>query len=200
MNRLKDRLILGFKIYDEKLNNKRFLIAFENNNVYDFIEIVFVKSNFLHLTGIIFDGSPNEFYKKLSRNQLNLNTISEKADGTTRLKLDVLTNVESLFRAPSNIGDYNKGKVNFYSDKIMGRSSGYLSLGLKYKTNNFAPQSLLKENYKSLTFDPKPVLLVMRAAVDEYDYNKVMYKNKRFDTTKITDNINGKICDINIIK
>ena len=88
-------------MYEEKLNNRQFIIIYRDRetNLVRHIEMVFQSKNYQHLTGLLFvDENGNTlserseyFYRKCLRKKLANNEIAFKTDRTTYSRLWITT-------------------------------------------------------------------------------------------------------------
>ena len=85
--------------YAENLVNRNLLVIYKHRTLktFQYIEFEFYESNFMHLTGVKFSESSKTskksilFYNRCINNELRLEDVSYSKDGTTKLKLDILS-------------------------------------------------------------------------------------------------------------
>ena len=83
-------IVHAAKEYEEKLNNKHFLIVYQKKSLTKTVEIGFRDMNFLHLTGVETRLSAKDFYKNakkatLSNNQFYFNARHPYANAKKKL-------------------------------------------------------------------------------------------------------------------
>jgi len=89
-----------------------------------FYEVVFHRSNFLHLTGVIINkettASSINFYEKCIDGRLSEDDFMLSRDGTTEQKLDVIESMMNLKKVASMIGEFTDHGPKLYSEKVAG--------------------------------------------------------------------------------
>ena len=98
--------------YKENLKDKNLLIIYKERTEIKYIEILFLARNFMHLTGVKCNDKngknmkANQFYQACLNNKLSYKDIIIKQNGTTKLKLDILSqliNINKNFKKCKNI-------------------------------------------------------------------------------------------------
>lgn len=92
MKKTLDKIYLSAKYYKENCAGK-FLIYIsysKENKSHSVVEVKFLKSNFLHLTGLKTSLKPNQFFDKCIKNQISIHDFTLPEDGVSQLKLDIL--------------------------------------------------------------------------------------------------------------
>ena len=153
------RLVLNCaKKYQQNLLNKMLLVIYRDrlDNKIHFIEVVFRKRNYQHLTGLelidnngkVLRNQSLNFYRKCIENKLSLNEIRFRQDGTTQLKLTALPILMDVTKITKITGDYNNLRPYLFVDKVMGGVN--FCLGLSLENNIYVPSSALLEDIKNL--------------------------------------------------
>ena len=138
--------------YHKNLENKNFLFLYNSSeNKIKSLETLFLKSNFLHLTGVKLAKSriksSTQFYNICLDNKLPNDDFKFAKNGTTELKLNVLTQILSIPYNAKMIGDYMHTKQLLVTEKIVGNV--HVSMGFIYDSNGYyVPNTALKENIK----------------------------------------------------
>ena len=132
------------KKYHQNLLNKMLLVIYRDrhDNKIRYIEVVFHKRNYQHLTGLelidkkgkVLRNQSINFYRKCIENKLSLNEIRFRPDGTTQLKLAALPILMDVTKITKITGDYNNFRPFLYVDKVMGGVNFCLGLTLE---NNY---------------------------------------------------------------
>ena len=169
----------GFDEYNKYLKNNQFLFVYKNQlRSYKYFILKFERNNFLHLTGLKYKGKPNKFYSELENQKLSYKLVSIRKDGTTRLKLDVLKQLRQITITPTQVGNFSADGVRLSLDKVVGKTSGLLTLGLKQDGKHFIPNSLLKIDAKKLSNKLYPIALVMKAPYNCNKFSEITYQSK----------------------
>lgn len=124
------------------------------------ISIKFQKHNFMHLCGIKYQGGPNSFFEAAISGRLDLNKMKVKTndngkpDGTTDLKLSVLTYITDLISNKISITGRVIFSENLSYDKSIRTRKQIFALSLitdeeegYYVPNSFLNLKTIKEDY-----------------------------------------------------
>lgn len=181
-------------IYKENLKNTNILIIYNKNKKVQYIEILFLARNFMHLTGVRSLESKekyknaNQFYNACLNNKLSYKNIVTKNDGTTTLKLDIISNLVNIDKKCKMIGMYNDYKRELITDILIG--SVHMCVGLiKEQKKYYIPNTLLKEDIRKLTVEQYPIVGILKKNVKEEKYSVVTYLSKKLDIKKLQENI-----------
>lgn len=184
------------KLYSENLVNKNLLVIYQDRKTkkFKYLEFVFYKSNFLHLTGVNFSGSTDYnmnsilFFDKCLNNELSLNDFTYRADGTTRLKLGILRDVVTIHKKAVMIGVYNHSKPSLFTEKIYGNNR--VCLGSVMKENGYyVPNTALKEDIRNLVSEWQPIKAIYTKDIEETKYTSLTKSSKDFDPINLDDKI-----------
>lgn len=189
------KLFLCSKQYKEKLLNKKALIIYReraNMNI-NYIEVLFLKRNFQHLTGIdfvdqdgkIIKGQSVNFFRKCIQQKLSKKDIEFKADGTTPLKLDALPSLMEINRVTRIVGDYNNVRPYLFVDKIVGGVNFCLGLKMDSNCENYVPVSALNEDIRNLSMNTSQVLAIFIKEKDLDIYSEIKYVAKGLNLENI---------------
>ncbi|MCH5256039.1 MAG: hypothetical protein J1D87_02055 [Lachnospiraceae bacterium] len=174
------------KLYHKNLENYNIAFVYRDvNNFSDYMEVQFRSYNFLHFTGVTPRSglSANDFYRRALNNKLSEHDFSFKNSHTTELKLqilDVIMNIDSKARM---IGNYTGSNIELYTEKVTGTTTA--CLGLIQKDNYYIPNSVLKEDIRTLI--PKPpgkIYAIFKKRTSSTLYTKLTYKRKGLCITK----------------
>ncbi len=179
-------------LYEENLANKKILILYEVDKKVKKLEIIFKRSNFLHLTGIsILNSSlnPTIFYKKLLNQRLSLSDFNIKSDGTTQLKIQILNQISTINRFINTAGDYQANRKFLVADKVIGNHN--ICLCLKQISNfDYIPISALQENIKNITNVQYKILCIATKPLQSNAYSKLTYISKNNTIYNSLDKVN----------
>ena len=198
------RLVLNCaKKYQQNLLNKMLLVIYRDrlDNKIRFIEVIFHKRNYQHLTGLelidnqgkVLRNQSVNFYRKCIENKLGLNEFKFRQDGTSQLKLTALPILMDITKITKITGDYNNIKPYLLVDKVMGGVN--FCLGLTLKDNVYVPSSALLEDIKNLTNVPSQVLAILQKDINDIKYTNVKHVAKGLTLKNLTlpDNIKTMI-------
>lgn len=177
------------KLYKENLQNKNLLIMYEKNNKIEYIEILFLARNFMHLTGVRSTElkKANQFYQACLENKLNRKDLKMKEDGTTQLKMDIISNMIKNNEEWKIIGLYNGSKEKLKTDILLGNKSMCLGV-IKEVSNYYIPNTLLKEDIRKITKENNTIVGLLKKEREEQIYQNVIYINKDIKIEKIRKN------------
>ena len=198
------RLVLNCaKKYQQNLLNKMLLVIYRDrlDNKIRFIEVIFHKRNYQHLTGLelidnqgkVLHNQSVNFYRKCIENKLGLNEFKFRQDGTSQLKLTALPILMDITKITKITGDYNNIKPYLLVDKVMGGVN--FCLGLTLEDNVYVPSSALLEDIKNLTNVPSQVLAILQKDINDIKYTNVKHVAKGLTLKNLTlpDNIKKMI-------
>ena len=194
------RLVLNCaKKYQQNLLNKMLLVIYRDryDNKIRFIEVIFHKRNYQHLTGLelidkngkVLRNQSLNFYRKCIENKLGLHEFRFRQDGTSQLKLTALPILMDVTKITKITGDYNNIKPYLFVDKVMGGVN--FCLGLTLEDNVYVPSSALLENIKNLTDTPSQVLAILQKEITDTKYTNIKHvaKGLHLDKLILPDNI-----------
>lgn len=176
------------ELYDKKLKDKSLMFVFQKraDNKLSCIESCFKAHNYLHLTGVSYNGkSAVQFYKECINHKLRLVDIDFKTDGTTEQKVKVLRNVVMIERTSRMIGDYlGAGKISLYTEKLAGNTTGCLGFVRKKGQVEYIPNTALNQDIRDITHSPQdPVKAIFKKYIRDDKYNQICYTAKKFDVS-----------------
>jgi len=166
------------KIYDKSYLNRSFLFIYKNKTgELEVFESIFRRHNFLHLTGVKTDKNPNNFYKLLLSERLNLDDFNLQSNGNTQRKLQVIEQMETFLNESLTIG-YSNGHIYLEKnpERVIGTNKR-LVLGFE---KNY-PLTLLNEDIKKCTITDLKVLFVLSKTLAEKEYKEFLYIHNSTD-------------------
>lgn len=169
------------KNYYKNLNNRNIMFIYLQNRKIEYLETKFLKSNFLHLTGIDLKDkeiSAKIFYNKCIMNKIKECEIQERKDGNTRNKLSVLNNLMFIHKNAKIVGDYNQDKIFLISNKIIGNVTS--CLGFIVKGKYYICNTSLKEDIRKLTYNTGKVICIMRKKIQDLKYSEITYIDEQY--------------------
>lgn len=145
------------RLYQKNLVNRNLIFIYLENGKYNYLEAMFLRTNFLHLTGVeLSEGiNSNRFYDKCLSNNLSDNDFEFKTDGTTRMKLEVIQQLMCINRSANMVGHYKGGKPTLETDKLAGGVNGCLAfIESKESPEIYVPNSALKDDIRNISDTP----------------------------------------------
>ncbi len=177
------------KLYEKKLVNKKLIIIYRErkNNEIRYIEVIFQKRNYQHLTGLelidkrgrVLHNQSMNFYRKCIENKLGLEEFRFRQDGTAHLKLAALPVLTDITKITKITGDYNHVRPFLFVDKVIGGVN--FCLGLSKDNDAYVPSSALLEDIKKLTDTPSQVLAILEKDIHADVYSTIKHVAKGLD-------------------
>ena len=200
------KLFIYAKIYQDKRLNKMFLIIYKDriNLKLNYIEVLFLKRNFQHLTGIdlidkngnILHGQSHNFFRKCIQKKLTPKEIAFKQDGTTQLKFEALPTLMNINKVTKIVGDYNNLRPYLCVDKVVGGVNFCLGLKQNRDDDLYFPASALNFDIRDLSIYSSQVIAIFSKENIESIYETVQYTAKGVNL----NNINFPLDIKNVIK
>lgn len=186
------------KLYHCNLENKNvmFIVQDKRKDIHH-IEMLFLASNFLHLTGINIINknikSSTDFYNLCLKNQITVSDFKISSNGTTSIKLQILPQIIQIQKTCKMIGDYNNTKLYLSTQKLVGNVN--ICMGFIKKGNYYIPNTALKEDIRNITTEQSKVIAIMVKNTKDIKYKEITYLNKNIAIKTLIKNeqINKKI-------
>lgn len=174
--------------YQDNLVGKKMLIVYltdKQTQVVDCLEVVFMATNFLHLTGLklIGDLSAMEFYQRCLDGKLSESDIVFAKDGTTVLKLKVLPKLMASNLSANMLGDFNDNSMKLYTEKLVGGVTA--CLGFVKDGNVYHPNTLLYRDVRDVVLKPMRIIAIFQKSFEEDGYAIKTYQAKKLDCTTL---------------
>ncbi len=188
------------KKYDEHLAGKTLLfVCIDKQGVVSSLELNFDAGNYMHLTGLVPTRSrdakgneyiltPKDFYKKCLDNKLKEQEFEFDKNGTTPLKLEVLSYIMNGHLSASMVGDFNSLNPKLYTEKLVGGVKACVGFVRSKGQGRYVPNTLLKEDIRNNVSDCKRVIAVFRKNRADTNFTELTYKasNVKWDLVKIS--------------
>ena len=186
--------------YEEELMDRILLfICQDKHRRTSYIEFSFNRWNFMHLTGLKVNrhgGSletdkdeniaANDFFDKCLNHKLSPDDFEFSQDGTTHLKLDVLSGLLCKNLSASMIGEYNSAKPRLYTEKLAGGAKACMGFVIDSVSGQYVPNTVLKEDLRDNVRDYRRVIAVYRKRKGDKEYHELTYKAKKVDWSEVT--------------
>lgn len=176
------------KKYKENLDGNNLLIISLLNKALSHIELKFIGSNYLHLTGIATQLKASIFYDKCISGKLSLDDFNMKIDGTTVQKLTILPKLMDLYKNTNIVGQYNGTKAKLCTDKLAGNIIG--CLGLTKQGKYYIPNTALKEDIRDYICKTEKVIAIFGKRFNDKLYNKLLYVSKEQEISITSEILN----------
>jgi len=171
-------------LYNDNLLSNHLMFLYNENDSIKSLEAEFSKSRYLHLTGVVVDGSlsANVFFDRCVHNTLSLEDFEFRTNGTTELKLYALPQLMKIHKTCKMLGNYNYSDYVLSTEKILGNVHACLGLVKAAETKNiYVPNTSLKADIRDITTEAHRVVAVLRKSFDEKHYCEVTYTAKGID-------------------
>lgn len=177
------------KDYKAKLFDKNLMFVYRirEENKYRYFEIVFMESNFCHLTGVEIKSNISvvDFYNKCVESKLREEDFDFKKDGTTEMKLKVLPKIIHIYRASQMTGIFNNSRLKLYTERLAGGINGCMGFKKDIKSEYYVPNTVLQEDIRKITTKTHRVVATFMKNKTERFYNEITYKAKNFDLSEL---------------
>lgn len=182
--------------YKIELEGKNLLFICADKHKHTFpIEFSFYANNYMHLTGLktnkYYDKRlstglhANAFYKKCLAHKLSPNDFDFSEDGTTHMKLNVLSDIICKNLHACIVGDYNSAKPRLYTEKIVGNIHVCMGFSLDKKTLKYVPNTVIQEDARNIISNPARVIAIYRKNACSDTYKELTYKAKKVEWSSI---------------
>lgn len=179
-------IIAAAKQYDEKLNNRHFLIVYQEGRDIKTVCVGFRDMNFLHMTGVTSKLSAQQFYKACLNHKLSENDFEIDNKGKVQQKLMVLPYLADLLYHNCMIGDFINSGICIKADYFVGNTKAVLSVGFRYGKNIDFPVTLYKEDVRKLSQPTNKVLAIFAKDYQQQSYCECTYLSKGQEITKLS--------------
>lgn len=152
-------------------------------------EAAFHRHNFLHLTGIIPNGSEIassiHFYEKCASNRLTEKDFIFAKDGSTEQKLVILESMMKIKKNVTMIGDFTDRGPRLFTEKVAGNICGCIGFVKDRNTGLNVPNTLLKKDIRDVTaFPTQKVYAVFSKKYRDNKYSILEKVDKSIDLQK----------------
>lgn len=166
------------KNYKEYLQDRHFLIVYQEKEKVKTVQVEFRDNHFLHLTGVTTKLSAQQFYEKCINSKLSVAEFELDKNGKTQRKLAVLPFLHELLYHNCMIGNFINSGIYIKADYFVGNTKAVLSVGFRYGKKKDFPVTLYKEDIKKLSHPTNKVLAIFSKNYHEYYYTECTYLSK----------------------
>ena len=187
--------------YKTNLANRSLLFIFDNAGAIHNLEVICMPRNYLHLTGVVLTDKnlkSIDFYEMCIDKRLSPSAFEFSKDGTTKMKLSVLSQIMNIHKTAKMVGDYTHTKSMLVTEKLAGTVTACLGfIRENGKRNFYVPNTVLREDVRNVVDKPpKKVLTIFRKSKDEPIYSECTYLAKGVSLESILTGILSSKVDI----
>ena len=164
------------KMYQNNLCDKDLLFVYFVGSDVEAINIFCQRSNFKHLTGVVSDCTPIDFFNYCKRGIIAEQQIHFKKNGTTVLKLRVLEDIMNIAHRANFLGDYLNSNIYLELDKVVGNVCCGLGIE-REEEREYYPKSVLNGDMRKQVNNMRPVVAVFEKLSKESEYRLVRMKD-----------------------
>lgn len=176
-----DIIVKAAHDYQKKLQDKVFLVIYQNNQSIEHVQVEFRGNHFLHLTGVRTNLSAHRFYEQCLNNKLSITAFELDKDGKAQQKLTVLPYLHELLYNNCMIGTFINSGIYIRADYFVGNTKAVLSVGFRTGKKADFPVTLYKEDVRRLSHPTNKVLAIFVRNYDQRIYTKCTYLSKDLD-------------------
>lgn len=180
-----DIIIKAAQNYQKYLQDKTFLIIYQNGIKTDAVQVGFRSSHFLHLTGVVTKLSAQRFYEKCLNRKLSFQDIELDNKGKAQQKLFVLPFLHELLYHNCMIGNFINSGIYIRADYFIGNTKAVLSVGFRCGKKVDFPVTLYKEDVRKLSQPTNKVLAIFVKDNEQQVYTECTYLSKGQDKDKL---------------
>lgn len=190
-NKAIEIIVKAAENYKKYLQDKIFLIIYQEKETTKTVQVEFRDNHFLHLTGVKTKLSATYFYEKCMNHKLSLSDFEFDKSGKTQQKLMVLPFLHELLYHNCMLGNFINSGIYIKADYFVGNTKAILSVGFRYGKNVDFPVTLYKEDVRKLSQPTNKVLAIFVRDYQQQSYSECTYLSKGQDISKL--HISGKI-------
>lgn len=188
-NRAIDIIVKAAANYKKNLQDRVFLIIYQEKDTIKTVQVGFRDNHFLHLTGVKTSLSAKRFYEKCISHKLSLEDIQLDKNGKVQQKLMVLPFLHELLYNNCMIGEFIESGICIKADYFIGNTKAILSVGFRFGKNVDFPVSLYKEDIRKLSQPTNKVFAILVKDYRQLYYTQCTYLSKE---QKIEDLLNSE--------
>jgi len=187
-NEARSIVIRCAQMYQDNLCDKKLLFIYFIGADVKAINIFYQRSNFKHLTGIISNCTPIDFFNYCKNETITEQQINFKKNGTTVLKLRVLEDIMNVAHRAKFLGNYLNSNIYLELDKVVGNVSCGLGIG-KIEEREYYPKSVLNGDMRKQIDNTRPVVAVFEKLSEEPKYRIVRMRDTLTEDQKSSINV-----------
>lgn len=166
------------KEFNKKLNDKHFLIIYQECGQTKNVSVGFRDMNFLHMTGVTTKLSAQRFYSACLDGKLSENDFEIDNKGKVQQKLTVLPYLSELLYTNCMIGNFINSGIYIRADYFIGNTKAVLSVGFRIGKSVDFPVSLYSEDVRKLSQPTNKVLAIFVKDYQQPNYTECTYLSR----------------------
>ena len=164
--------------YKKYLQDKIFLIIYQENGITKTAQVEFRDNHFLHLTGVKANITARRFYEQCINHKLSPADFEFDKCGKTQQKMAVLPFLHELLYHNCMIGNFINSGIYIKADYFVGNTKVILSVGFRYGKKVDFPVTLYKEDIRKLSQPTNKVLAIFAREYKQHIYTACTYLSK----------------------
>lgn len=188
-------IVEAAKQYEEKLNEKHFLIVYREGNDTKTVKVGFRDMNFLHMTGVKTRLSAQQFYATCLESKLSEHDFEIDNKGKAQQKLMVLPYLADLLYHHCMIGDFINSGICIRADYFVGDTRAVLSVGFRTGKKTDFPVTLYKEDIRKLSQPTNKLLAIFSKHYKDRRYDNCTYlaNNQSIHELGVSDEVSEMV-------
>ncbi|MDO5303697.1 MAG: PBECR4 domain-containing protein [Clostridia bacterium] len=166
------------KEYEENLNDRHFMVVYQEEAETKIVYFGFRDFNFLHLTGVNTTLKAKQFYKACLEHKLAGRDIIDLKKGKTQQKLAVIPYLSKILYNNCMIGYSIQNGIYLQADYFVGNTKAVLSVGFRFGENVDYPVTLYNGDVRKMIKPACKVLAIFTKRFDDKKYNQCTYLSK----------------------
>ena len=173
--------------YEERLNDRHFMVVYQEGTETKTVQFGFRDMNFLHLTGIETTLKAKQFYRACLDHKLAERDIINFTKGKTQQKLAVLPYLSDILYNNCMIGYSINNGIYLQADYFVGNTKAVLSVGFRFGKTVDYPVTLYNGDVRKMISPVCKVLAIFSKAYNDEKYNECTYlsKGQQIDKLKL---------------
>ena len=175
------------KKYEERLNDRHFMVVYQEGAETKTVQFGFREMNFLHLTGIESTLKAKQFYRACLDHKLAERDIINFTKGKTQQKLAVLPYLADVLYNNCMIGYSISNGIYLQADYFVGNTKAVLSIGFRFGKTVDYPVTLYNGDVRKMISPVCKVLAIFSKAYNDEKYIECTYlsKGQQIDKLKL---------------
>ena len=178
-------IINAAKQYEAKLNNRIFLIVYQEGCNTKTVCVGFRDMNFSHLTGVDTKLSAQQFYAACLESKLSERDFEIDNKGKVQRKLMVLPYLSELLYQNCMIGNFINSGIWIRADYFVGNAKAVLSVGFREGKTVDYPVTLYNEDIRKLSHPTNKVLAIFSKGYLHQAYTDCTYMAKGYEVSTL---------------
>lgn len=184
-NKAIEIIINAAENYKKYLQDKVFLIVYQEKGIAKTAQVEFRDNHFLHLTGVKTQVTARRFYEKCINHKLSPTDFEFDKGGKTQQKMLVLPFLHELLYHNCMIGNFINSGIYIKADYFVGNTKAILSVGFRYGKKVDFPVTLYKEDIRKLSQVTNKVLAIFAKDYNKHSYTECTYLSKGQEINKL---------------